>query len=58
MSLDEPMDDATGEERKHEVLFECDQCTNQEWRPAEQEPWLCAVCGCMRWSVIESQNPE
>lgn len=35
-----------------QCLFECDQCTYREWRPEEQEPWLCVVCGYMRWSVV------
>jgi hypothetical protein len=37
-------------------LFECDQCAHQEWRPESQEPWLCAVCGYMRWSVVAVQE--
>lgn len=47
-----------------EVLFECDQCTYQEWRPEEQEPWLCPVCGNMRWGIVSagaadaSQRPQ
>lgn len=35
-----------------QVLFECDQCANQEWRDESQEPWLCPVCGNMRWGVV------
>ncbi len=42
-----------------QVLFECDQCGNREWRPGDQEPWLCAVCGYMRWSIVaESEADE
>jgi len=33
-------------------LFQCDQCSYEEWRPEEQEPWLCPVCGNMRWGVV------
>lgn len=39
------------------VLFCCDQCGYEEWRAADREPWLCAVCGGMRWGVVE-QEPE
>lgn len=58
MSVDDPMDDSQDDEQEQEVLFECDQCAHQEWRPADQEPWLCAVCGNMRWSVVGSRNRE
>lgn len=40
------------------VLFECDQCAHQEWRPEGQEPWLCVVCGYMRWSVVAVEGAE
>ncbi len=35
-------------------LFRCDQCSYEEWRSEEQEPWLCLVCGNMRWGVVET----
>lgn len=35
------------------VEFECDRCGHREWRPPEQEPWLCVICGWMRWSIVE-----
>jgi len=38
------------------ALFECDQCAYQEWRHEDQEPWLCAVCGNMRWSVLATED--
>jgi len=34
------------------VLFGCDQCAYEEWRDATQEPWLCPVCGGMRWTRV------
>jgi len=40
------------------ILFRCDQCSHEEWREADQEPWLCAVCGWMRWSVIATDEPD
>ena len=41
------------------VRFECDQCGYEEWRPEDQEPWLCVVCGYMRWRVVGvAQDPE
>ena len=40
------------------VLFSSDQCGHEEWREADQEPWLCAVCGWMRWSVVATAEPE
>lgn len=39
-------------------VFRCDQCGHEEWRAEEQEPWLCAVCGYMRWSVVADGGPE
>lgn len=41
-----------------EVLFECDQCAHQEWRDESQEPWLCPVCGNMRWSVAATRPDD
>jgi hypothetical protein len=38
------------------VLFRCDQCTYEEWREATQEPWLCPVCGWMRWTAIATDE--
>ena len=38
------------------TLFECEQCSNQEWRPVDNEPWLCVVCGYMRWSVVVTSD--
>jgi hypothetical protein len=35
------------------VLFRCDQCAHEEWRERDQEPWLCVVCGWMRWQVVD-----
>ncbi|MFQ5744012.1 MAG: hypothetical protein ACE5HV_10540 [Acidobacteriota bacterium] len=44
------------------TLFRCDQCVYEEWRDDDQEPWLCAVCGNMRWERIavsdDSESPE
>lgn len=46
------------------VLFQCDQCAFQEWRPEDEEPWLCLVCGYMRWQVVavaadpDDEEPE
>ena len=40
------------------VLFRCDQCTYEEWREATQEPWLCPVCGWMRWARIATDETE
>ena len=37
------------------ILYRCDQCTHEEWREAGQEPWLCVVCGYMRWEAIASE---
>ena len=34
------------------VLGECDQCAYREWRPADQEPWLCVICGYERWRAV------
>jgi len=39
-------------------LFRCDQCSYEEWRPEEQEPWLCLVCGNMRWGVVGDDEDE
>jgi hypothetical protein len=36
------------------ILYRCDQCTHEEWREEGQEPWLCVVCGYMRWEAIAS----
>jgi ribosomal protein L37AE/L43A len=38
------------------ALFECDQCGNQEWRRRDREPWLCVVCGYMRWAVVTTSD--
>ena len=38
------------------ILYRCDQCTHEEWREEGQEPWLCVVCGYMRWAVIASEG--
>jgi hypothetical protein len=35
-----------------EILYRCDQCSHEEWREAGQEPWLCIVCGYMRWEAV------
>jgi hypothetical protein len=40
------------------VLFRCDQCRYEEWREASQEPWLCPVCGGMRWERVTTDEPE
>ena len=42
------------------VLFECDPCANREWRPRDQEPWLCVVCGYYRWRIVSptTDQPE
>jgi len=41
-----------------EILYRCDQCSYEEWREAGQEPWLCVVCGYMRWgAVAEAESP-
>lgn len=40
------------------VLFECNQCSHQEWRSEDQEPWLCLVCGNMRWSVVATEESQ
>ncbi len=37
------------------ILYRCDQCTHEEWREEGQEPWLCVVCGYMRWGAIASE---
>ena len=37
------------------ILYRCDQCTHEEWREAGQEPWLCVVCGYMRWEAIAAE---
>ena len=37
------------------ILYRCDQCTHEEWREEGQEPWLCVVCGYMRWEAIASE---
>lgn len=34
------------------TLFQCDQCTYEEWRADDDEPYLCPVCGYMRWERI------
>jgi hypothetical protein len=39
------------------ILYRCDQCTHEEWRQEGQEPWLCVVCGYMRWEAIASEAP-
>ena len=39
-------------------LFRCDQCSHEEWRPEEQEPWLCLVCGYMRWGVVATDGAD
>ena len=36
------------------ILYRCDQCTHEEWREEGQEPWLCVVCGYMRWGAVAS----
>jgi hypothetical protein len=41
---------------KVSVLWECDQCAYREWRPADQEPWLCVVCGYERWHAIREHT--
>jgi len=38
------------------VLFRCDQCSYEEWREAHEEPWLCVVCGNMRWGVVAGDD--
>lgn len=38
-----------------QVLFRCDQCRYEEWWPEEQEPWLCLVCGYMRWGRVAEE---
>lgn len=38
-------------------LFRCHQCSYEEWRPEDREPWLCLVCGYMRWSAIADDGP-
>ena len=43
---------------EQQCLFQCDQCTNEEWRPADQEPWLCVVCGWYRWGVIATSGDQ
>lgn len=40
-------------------LYQCDSCMYQEYR--EDEPYLCPVCGNMRWTEIvalENNNSE
>jgi len=37
------------------ILYRCDQCTHEEWREEWQEPWLCVVCGYMRWQEIAAE---
>lgn len=39
-----------------EVLWRCDQCAHEEWRPPTDEPWLCLVCGYMRWQEITRRH--
>jgi ribosomal protein L37AE/L43A len=42
-----------------DILYRCDQCSHEEWRSAGQEPWLCVVCGYMRWeAVAESESTD
>jgi hypothetical protein len=38
------------------TLFECHQCAFREWRPADQDTWLCVVCGYFHWHVIEASD--
>lgn len=40
------------------VLWSCDQCATEEWRGPRDEPWLCVVCGYMRWRPIAEQRAE
>lgn len=40
------------------VLWSCDQCATEEWRGPLDEPWLCVVCGYMRWRPIAEQRAE
>ncbi len=41
-----------------QYLFQCDQCGYEEWRDPDQDTWLCAVCGSMRWSVVATEADE
>lgn len=34
------------------ALYRCDQCSYEEWRRLGEEPWLCVVCGWMRWELV------
>lgn len=38
------------------VLYRCHQCSYEEWREADQEIWLCLVCGWMLWSVVAEED--
>lgn len=37
-------------------LYRCDQCSHEEWRALGEEPWLCAVCGWMRWELLATAD--
>ena len=40
------------------VLYRCHQCSYEEWREADQEIWLCLVCGWMLWSVVAEETED
>lgn len=41
------------------ALFQCDQCTYEEWRDASESVTLCPVCGYMRWEMVATAaDPE
>ena len=39
-------------------LFRCDQCGFEEYRPEDDETWLCMVCGWMRWTLVDDDPTE
>lgn len=41
-----------------DALYRCDQCGYEEWRRLGEEPWLCLVCGWMRWELVATAEPE
>ena len=41
-----------------QILWQCDQCSYEEWRWPDQEPWLCVICGWMRWAPIAERRVE
>lgn len=41
------------------ALYRCDQCRHEEWRQLGEEPWLCVVCGWMRWELVTTaEEPD